>query len=70
MLKFYQKAAEIGEKAFVHDPDYVRNLINLADIYKILNIQDRAINFVRKALLLDPENSKAIQVKNSLEPGN
>ncbi|AYV57367.1 stage II sporulation protein E [Leptospira kmetyi] len=70
MLKFYQKAAEIGERAFVRDPDYVRNLINLADIYKILNIQDRAIDFVRKALLIDPENSKAIQVKNSLESGN
>ncbi|RHX89932.1 SpoIIE family protein phosphatase [Leptospira stimsonii] len=66
MLKFYQKAADLGERAFLQDPSFLRNLINLADIYRILNILPRANELIERALLIDPKNGKALQLKNSL----
>ncbi|MBM9501269.1 SpoIIE family protein phosphatase [Leptospira sp. 201903071] len=67
MLKFYQKAADLGERAYLLDPLLIRNLINLADIYRIMNILPRAKDLVEKALDIDPKNLKALQVKTSLE---
>ncbi|TGM57783.1 SpoIIE family protein phosphatase [Leptospira adleri] len=67
MLKFYQKAADLGERAFLQDPSLLKNLINLADIYRILNILPRANELIERALRIDPKNGKAMQVKNSLE---
>ncbi|AOP36053.1 stage II sporulation protein E [Leptospira tipperaryensis] len=66
MLKFYQKAADLGERAYLQDPTLTRNLINLADIYRILNVLPRANDLVERALSIDPKNTKALQVKNSL----
>ncbi|MBM9577873.1 SpoIIE family protein phosphatase [Leptospira sp. 201903070] len=67
MLRFHQKAADLGERAFLQDPSLLRNLINLADIYRILNILPRAKELIERALRIDPNNNKALQVKNSLE---
>ncbi|WP_425528853.1 SpoIIE family protein phosphatase [Leptospira gomenensis] len=65
MLKSYETAAEFGERSFSLDPSYLKNLINLADIYRILERFERARDFLGKALVLDPENPKALQLKNS-----
>ncbi|XDD52010.1 SpoIIE family protein phosphatase [Leptospira sp. WS92.C1] len=67
MLKLYQKAADLGERAYLQDPLHIQNLINLADIYRILNVLPRAKGLIEKALNLDPKNAKALQVRSSLE---
>lgn len=66
MNRNFNKAADYGELLLLRDPNMVKNLINLADVYKNLNVIPRAKELIEKALKFEPENSKGLQVQKSL----
>lgn len=66
MSRNFNRAADYGEQLMLRNPNLVKNLINLADVYKNLNVISRAKELIEKALALDPENTKGLQVQRSL----
>ncbi|MBI3394769.1 MAG: SpoIIE family protein phosphatase [Spirochaetia bacterium] len=53
------RAADFGERCRLREPLLVHNLVNLADIYRRMNNTERAEMLARKALKIEPDNSKA-----------
>ena len=66
MKRNFNKAADYGEQLMLRDPNLVKNLINLSDVYKNLNMITRARELIEKALKIEPENSKGLQVQKSI----
>lgn len=51
-------AADIGERLYLRDPNYLLNLINLASIYISLKVLNRAELMLRKGQQIDSNNSQ------------
>lgn len=66
MAKKLLKASDLGERCYLRNPGNLKNLINLADIYKKLGKKERAIHLTDKALKESPENENALRLKNIL----
>lgn len=60
-IKNYARAADFGERVKLRNPRYVKNLINLAEVYARMNNRPRAESLLDSALALDPENPKALK---------
>lgn len=67
MNKKFIKASELGERCYLRDPENIKNLINLADIYKKMNKNDKSLHLVGKILEKEPENRNALRLKEFLE---
>jgi len=63
----YSKATDYGEAVRLREPKLVRNLINLADSYRMLGDQARAAKFVDECFLLEPTNENAQKLRDLLE---
>ncbi|MCB1143019.1 MAG: SpoIIE family protein phosphatase [Leptospiraceae bacterium] len=62
-----EKAADYGEAVRLRDPENVRNLINLSDIYRKMSRVPRARKILHEALHFEPGNRKALDLQNILE---
>jgi HAMP domain-containing protein len=62
----YAKAEEISKQLFNMQPDHVMNILNIADIKRMLGEKEVALEFTRKALLLEPENTTALRLEKIL----
>ncbi|EPG67394.1 SpoIIE family protein phosphatase [Leptospira wolffii] len=62
--KDFLKAEHFGKNAFDLDSRLLPNLINLADIYKSLNLNEEAKRFVRKAEEIDPNHPGLLRLKD------
>lgn len=60
------RAADFGERCRLREPRHVRNLVNLADIYRILGNKTRARAMIDKVLQIEPENARALQLGQSI----
>jgi HAMP domain-containing protein len=52
----YEKALDAGLKAMSFSPDFLSNLINIADLYRLLGKPAESREYVEKAEKLDPDN--------------
>jgi len=59
-------AAEFGERVRLRSPQFVRNLVNLAEVYRFLKNPGRARKIIDEALKVEPENAKALKVAQGL----
>ncbi len=60
------RAADFGERCRLREPRHLRNLVNLADIYRILGNSKRAEHMIDRALQIEPENARALHLRQSL----
>ena len=63
----YEKALDSSEKLKQLSPKHTLNLLNLADLKRILGYSDSAITLTRQVLELEPENQSAKRLLNILE---
>ncbi|MBE7440246.1 MAG: SpoIIE family protein phosphatase [Spirochaetales bacterium] len=63
----YMKAADFGERLRLRQPKHVKNLINLADVYRLLGNHARSEMLLGLALELDPENKNAAILQDVLQ---
>ncbi len=63
------EAAELGERHRIRNPFNVLNLVNLADIYRLLGNSERSRKMTERALIIEPENEKAKRLLNSQSKG-
>ncbi|NCN10024.1 MAG: SpoIIE family protein phosphatase [Leptospira sp.] len=66
MIHNYKLASECGERCFIRDPMNIKNIINLADVYKKLDQGNRAKFLVNKVLKIEPNNRNALRLKEIL----
>ncbi len=64
----YQSAVDCGEKLFLRSPALIKNLLNLADAYRLLGNRTRAEYFIQKSKELDPENVYGQKILSLLSP--
>lgn len=65
-IKNYARAADFGERVKLRNPRYVKNLINLAEVYARLGNRPRAEALLDSALALDPENPRALKWRETI----
>lgn len=61
-LANYVKAAELGERLILRDPNKVKYFFNLADSYTYLGNNARAQALLQEAQRLDPDNTKVAEL--------
>ena len=70
MLKLsrdFIQAADFGERCRLRDPEYLKNLLNLADVYRGLKNYDRSQAMLSRVLVREPEHPEALRLKQALE---
>lgn len=55
-----------AERVLLRDPHHANNLVNLADIYRMLGLVDKAENCIERALELRPGHKSAELIKKAL----
>jgi len=68
-LKNFGDAAEFGERVRLRSPDFIKNLINLAEIYLAAGNPQRAAKLLREALKLESGNAKALRLQDRIKGG-
>ena len=58
--RLFDQAIDLGERHRLRDPAHVRNLVNLADAYRLMQRLERAFVLLEEAQALDP-GSSAVQ---------
>ncbi|MCB1164876.1 MAG: SpoIIE family protein phosphatase, partial [Leptospiraceae bacterium] len=56
-----------GERALLRDPNHANNLVNLADIYRMLGHLEKAEGCIRAAMQLRPGHKSALLIQSTLE---
>ncbi|TGK05611.1 serine/threonine-protein phosphatase [Leptospira langatensis] len=69
-LELLRSASELGEKLRVRQPNHIKNLINLADIYRLLGNFFRSKKLLEEASLLSPGDPKIAELKKKLDSSN
>jgi tetratricopeptide (TPR) repeat protein len=70
MLKLsrdFIRAADFGERCRLRDPEHLKNLLNLADVYRGLKHYDRSEAVLGRVLAREPENPEALLLKQALD---
>jgi len=62
-----ERAAELGERCRIRNPAHLRNLVNLADIYRLLGNRKRALHISQEAALIDPVDASLVRLGGLLE---
>ncbi|PJZ71144.1 stage II sporulation protein E [Leptospira perolatii] len=62
-----RKALDFGERLRLREPEHLKNLMNLAQIYIALKNYERAMMMTQTALRIDPENEAIIKIRDVLE---
>jgi len=67
MNKELKKAADFGERLKLRDPKNTKNLINLADVYRLLGNIERSRKMLAKAIFFEPDNPNALKLDKMLK---
>jgi tetratricopeptide (TPR) repeat protein len=62
-----ENAIDTGESLRLREPNNVKNLINLADTYRLIKNFPRAFKMLEMALEKEPDNEKALKLKAILQ---
>ncbi len=65
-IKNLKRAADFGERCRLRNPGNIKNLVNLADIYRLMENNERAEMLLALALELDPEYKNALRLQEAL----
>lgn len=60
-------AVEFGERVRLRSPDFVRNQLNLAEVYFALGNRERALKMVDEVFARDPGNRKAARLRDHFD---
>jgi tetratricopeptide (TPR) repeat protein len=60
-------SVDYGESIRLREPKLVRNLVNLADVYRLQDLIPRANKILNEALNIDSTNKKALELLNYME---
>ena len=60
-------AIDFGERCQLREPDYLRNLINLADCYRLMKNYRRSSEIIESALELDNEDPSLLKLKSLVD---
>lgn len=63
----YERALKAAQEALKHEPENFQNLINLADVSRLLGNVDRALTYVTRAQSIDPTNKNVVKLSKLLE---
>ncbi|MDF3818458.1 SpoIIE family protein phosphatase [Leptospira sp. 96542] len=63
----YAGALHAAQEALKHDPENFQNLINLADVSRLMGNVDRALTYVTRAQSIDPNNKNVMKLSKLLE---
>lgn len=61
--KEYGKAIYYGRRYYIHNPENIANLINLAESYRAIKDVSSAMNVLREAENIEPNNPNVIKLK-------
>lgn len=64
-VRRYGLAADLGERVRLREPDRVRNLLNLSDVYMRMGNTGRCLELLDKALKLEPKNAQAAKLREA-----
>lgn len=62
----FQKALDFGERLKLREPNHIKNLVNLAQIYIALKNYKRAMEMVDVALSVDPKHEVILKIQDVL----
>ncbi len=62
----YEEALDLGESVRLRDPDHIRNLVNLADVYRLHGNPERARKILVEVHERSPENADAARLEQLL----
>ncbi|MCB1157691.1 MAG: SpoIIE family protein phosphatase [Leptospiraceae bacterium] len=62
-----EEAIELAERIKLREPENIRNLIHLADLYTYIKNSNKANKILRKILSLKPDNELALRIKKDIE---
>jgi len=65
--KKIRSAIDYGECCFLREPYLIKNINNLADCYRMMNIPNRARWLLAQAIGLDPSNDRSLNLLSRLE---
>ena len=68
-LGHYNMAMEAGERLRAIDPDHTLNLLNLADVNRLMSKNETSIQLTKRVLELEPENlgaKRLLQILNAI----
>ncbi|MCB1178892.1 MAG: SpoIIE family protein phosphatase, partial [Leptospiraceae bacterium] len=65
-LGHYKEAEHTSSQLHNMQPDHVMNILNIADVKRMLGERDSALEFTRLALKLEPQNQTAIKLERIL----
>jgi len=61
------EAVDLGERCRLRDPKHIKNLVNLADIYRLQGNEERARMILNLALQADSQNAEALKLESRLK---
>ena len=59
----FERALDFGERLRLREPKNTKNLVNLADVYRMTGKKDLSLQLVNRVLELNPDNKTALQLK-------
>ena len=63
----YSAGIEISERLRLREPQNLRNLLHLAELYSLVQNNKRAEELIQYCLKLDPENAIALNLSDSIK---
>lgn len=64
--RFIHEAIEISERIKLREPNNIKNLIHLADMYTYLNLKSKAEPVIKYVLEKEPNHELALRIKNKI----
>ncbi|TGK38663.1 stage II sporulation protein E [Leptospira gomenensis] len=65
-VSLLKRGEELSEKFRLRFPDHVKNLIHLADLYRLQGNRNRSLYLLEKATELDPKNDRIAELRRLL----
>ncbi|HMV45391.1 MAG TPA: tetratricopeptide repeat protein, partial [Leptospiraceae bacterium] len=62
----YEESIKIAERVKLRDPNHLKNLIHLADLYLFTNNKERARKIILKIKKIDPKHEKLKVLESKL----
>ncbi|HMV76608.1 MAG TPA: SpoIIE family protein phosphatase [Leptospiraceae bacterium] len=63
----YREAADIGEIIRLRNPKHLKNLLNLADSYRLMGNFERSMKMISEVRILHPDNRTALEIETALQ---
>lgn len=67
MIRRYDTAVDLGERVRLRNPEFVKNLVNLADIYALKDELGRAEKMVQYAERISPDNPRLEKLRELIK---